>query len=42
MSKRLVFMNLRYENLEKRRVLEVEGFKIDIKIFRDKFKNVEK
>lgn len=42
MSKRLVLMNIRYENLEKRRVLEVEGFKIDIKMFRDKLKNVEK
>lgn len=42
MSKRLVLMNSRYENLEKRRALEVEGFKTDIKMLRDKLKNVEK
>jgi len=35
-------MNTRYENLEKRRALEVEGFKTDIKMLRDKLKNVEK
>ena len=42
MSKRLVLMNSRYESLEKRRALEVEGFKTDIKMLRDKLKNVEK
>lgn len=42
MSKRLALMNSRYENLEKRRSLEVEGFKNDIKMLRDKLKNVEK
>ncbi|XP_068714597.1 coiled-coil domain-containing protein 77-like [Montipora foliosa] len=42
MSKRLALMNSRYENLEKRRALEVEGFKTDIKMLRDKLKNVEK
>lgn len=42
MSKRLALMNTRYENLEKRRALEVEGFKTDIKMLRDKLKNVEK
>lgn len=42
MSKRLALMNSRYENLEKRRSLEVEGFKTDIKMLRDKLKNVEK
>ena len=42
MSKRLTLMNSRYENLEKRRSLEVEGFKTDIKMLRDKLKNVEK
>ncbi|KAJ7379338.1 Coiled-coil domain-containing protein 77 [Desmophyllum pertusum] len=42
MSKRLTLMNSRYENLEKRRALEVEGFKTDIKMLRDKLKNVEK
>ena len=42
MSKRLALMNTRYENLEKRRALEVEGFKTDIKMLRDKLKNVER
>lgn len=42
MSKRLALMNSRYENLEKRRAMEVEGFKTDIKMLRDKLKNVEK
>ena len=42
MSKRLALMNTRYENLEKRRALEVEGFKTDIKMLRNKLKNVEK
>ena len=42
MSKRLTLMNSRYENLEKRRAMEVEGFKTDIKMLRDKLKNVEK
>ena len=35
-------MNQRYEALEKRRGLEVEGFKNDIKILRGRLKDVEK
>ena len=42
LSKRLGLMNARYENLEKRRALEVEGFKTDIRMLRDKLKTVEK
>ena len=34
-------MTKRYEALETRRVLEVEGFKTDIKILRQKLKDVE-
>lgn len=41
-SKRLTLMNQRYAALEKRRALEVEGFKNDIKMLRNKLKNVEK
>ncbi|XP_046841277.1 coiled-coil domain-containing protein 77-like isoform X2 [Xenia sp. Carnegie-2017] len=41
-SRRLALMNQRYAALEKRRALEVEGFKNDIKILRNKLKNVEK
>lgn len=42
MTKRLQLMNQRYEALEKRRALEVEGFKNDIKMLRSKLKEVEK
>ncbi|XP_056138504.1 coiled-coil domain-containing protein 77 [Lampris incognitus] len=42
MSKRLQLMTQRYEALEKRRVMEVEGFKTDIKQLRQKLKDVEK
>ena len=42
MTKRLQLMNQRYEALEKRRALEVEGFKNDIKLLRTKLKDVEK
>lgn len=42
MTKRLSLMNARYESLEKRRALEVEGFKTDIRMLRDKLKIVEK
>ena len=42
MTKRLQLMNQRYEALEKRRSLEVEGFKSDIKMLRSKLKEVEK
>ncbi|KAK2842030.1 hypothetical protein Q5P01_012230 [Channa striata] len=42
MAKRLQLMTQRYEALEKRRVMEVEGFKTDLKHLRQKFKDVEK
>ncbi|XP_071818376.1 coiled-coil domain-containing protein 77-like [Apostichopus japonicus] len=42
LSTRLQLMNKRYEALEKRRNLEVEGFKNDIKILRTRLKDVEK
>ncbi|XP_071360311.1 coiled-coil domain-containing protein 77 isoform X1 [Trachinotus anak] len=42
MAKRLQLMTQRYEALEKRRVMEVEGFKSDLKHLRQKFKDVEK
>lgn len=42
MSKRLQIMNDRYKELEKRRNMEIEGFKNDIKILRTKLKSVEK
>lgn len=42
MAKRLHMMTRRYEALEKRRVMEVEGFKTDIKQLRQKLKDVEK
>ncbi|KFV50457.1 Coiled-coil domain-containing protein 77, partial [Tyto alba] len=42
MGKRLKLMTQRYEALEKRRNMEVEGFKNDIKQFRQKLKDVEK
>ncbi|XP_028306162.1 coiled-coil domain-containing protein 77 [Gouania willdenowi] len=42
MAKRLQLMTQRYEALEKRRVLEVEGFKTDLKHLRQKLKDVEK
>ncbi|XP_038623871.1 coiled-coil domain-containing protein 77 [Tachyglossus aculeatus] len=42
MGKRLQLMNQRYEALEKRRCMEVEGFKADIKTLRQKLKDVEK
>ena len=35
-------MNKRYSELEKRRNLEVEGFKTDIKQLRSQLKDVEK
>ncbi|KFP76269.1 Coiled-coil domain-containing protein 77, partial [Apaloderma vittatum] len=41
MGKRLKLMTQRYEALEKRRNLEVEGFKNDIKQLRQKLKDVE-
>lgn len=42
MAKRLQLMTQRYEALEKRRAVEVEGFKTDLKHLRQKFKDVEK
>ncbi|XP_043981538.1 coiled-coil domain-containing protein 77 [Gambusia affinis] len=42
MAKRLQLMIQRYEALEKRRAMEVEGFKADLKLLRQKLKDVEK
>ena len=42
MAKRLQLMTQRYKALEKRRAMEVEGFKTDLKQLRQKFKDVEK
>ncbi|XP_074488287.1 coiled-coil domain-containing protein 77 isoform X2 [Sebastes fasciatus] len=42
MARRLQLMTQRYEALEKRRAMEVEGFKTDLKHLRQKFKDVEK
>jgi coiled-coil domain-containing protein 77 len=42
MSKKLQVMNDRYKELEKRRNMEIEGFKNDIKFLRQKLKSVEK
>ena len=42
MAKRLEMMTQRYQDLEKRRNLEVEGFKTDIKNLRQKLKELEK
>uniref|UniRef100_A0A8C5MGA7 Coiled-coil domain containing 77 n=1 Tax=Leptobrachium leishanense TaxID=445787 RepID=A0A8C5MGA7_9ANUR len=41
-AKRLQLMTQRYEALEKRRNMEVEGFKTDIKLLRQRLKDVEK
>lgn len=42
MTKRLAMMNQRYQDLERRRNLEVEGFKNDIKNLRSRLKDVER
>ncbi|EDV29749.1 uncharacterized protein TRIADDRAFT_2488, partial [Trichoplax adhaerens] len=42
LRKRLALMNQRYLALEQRRVLEVEGFKNDIKALRNRLQDVEK
>ncbi|XP_067936463.1 coiled-coil domain-containing protein 77-like [Watersipora subatra] len=42
MSKRYQIMKARYEDLEKRRAFEVEGFKNDIKSLRKQLKDMEK
>ncbi|CAH1784825.1 unnamed protein product [Owenia fusiformis] len=41
-AKRLKLMNTRYDELEKRRNLEVAGFKTDIKNLRTKLKDIER
>ncbi|KAE8582770.1 hypothetical protein XENTR_v10020257 [Xenopus tropicalis] len=41
-AKRLQLMAQRYEALEKRRNMEVEGYKTDIKLLRQRLKDVEK
>ena len=41
-AKRLHLMNQRYEALERRRRLEVEGYKTDIRLLRRRLKEVEK
>ncbi|XP_047404238.1 coiled-coil domain-containing protein 77 isoform X2 [Sciurus carolinensis] len=41
MGKRLQIMTKRYEALEHRRMLEVEGFKTDIKVLRQRLKDLE-
>lgn len=42
MAKRLELMNQRYADLERRRNLEVEGFKTDIRQLRNRLKDLEK
>ncbi|CAF95871.1 unnamed protein product, partial [Tetraodon nigroviridis] len=42
MAKRLQLMTKRYEALEKRRAMEAEGFKTDLKLLKQKCKDVEK
>lgn len=42
LAKRLLLTKKRYDSLEKRRGLEVEGFKNDIKLLRGRLKDVEK
>ena len=42
MAKRLELMNQRYSDLERRRNLEVEGFKTDIRQLRNRLKDLEK
>ena len=42
MTKRLQLMNVRYQDLERRRALEVEGFQTDIKNLRQRLKDVER
>lgn len=41
MGKRLQIMTKRYQALEHRRILEVEGFKTDIKALRQKLRDLE-
>jgi len=42
MARHLEIMNKRYNELERRRNLEVEGFKTDIRQLRTRLKDVEK
>ena len=42
LTKRLELMNARYEALEKRKGLEVEGYKNDIRLLRQRLREVEK
>ena len=42
MAKRLKLMNKRYEALESRRKLEIEGYKTDIRLLRRRLGEVEK
>lgn len=41
-TKRLQLMTQRYKALEKRRAMEVEGYKTDLKNLREKFNDIEK
>ena len=42
MGRRLTLSNDRFKELERRRNMEIEGFKTDIKMLRQKLKYVEK
>lgn len=42
MAKRLQLLTKRCEALEKRRAMEAEGFKSDLKILKQRFKDIEK
>lgn len=42
MTQRLALSNDRFKELERRRNMEIEGFKTDIKMLRQKLKYVEK
>ena len=42
MGRRLALSNDRFKELERRRNMEIEGFKTDIKMLRQKLKYVEK
>lgn len=42
LTKRLQLMNARYEALEKRKGLEIEGYKNDVKLLRQRLREVEK
>ena len=42
MGRRLTLSNERFKELERRRNMEIEGFKTDIKMLRQKLKYVEK